>query len=343
MYIYDSWYVAAFAEEVTRTPMQRRLLNVPVVLYRTEAGNPVALSDVCPHRRAPLHLGQMHGDTIACPYHGLRFDPSGKCVHNPNFNNSAPAIRAKHYPAVERDDMIWLWMGAEETADPNTILPFDAVVGSDRRTVVRGYLNIKASEPLISDNLLDLSHAEFLHPFLANPGFNSRLQQSVREEGDTVFSLYAIKDEPLTPILAQLWEKTPIPRADMRFDMRWDPPSCLLLEIGATPPGRDKSEGVTAWASHMLTPETETTTHYFWTFARDSKLNDDSLSDRLRVGISQAFMAEDAPIIEWQQRYASVPGSPPVPRRLLPGDRGGARARLVVERILSSHPSKSTA
>jgi phenylpropionate dioxygenase-like ring-hydroxylating dioxygenase large terminal subunit len=343
MYMYDSWYVAAFAEEVTRTPMQRRLLNVPVVLYRTEAGNPVALSDVCPHRRAPLHLGQMHGDTIACPYHGLRFDPSGKCVHNPNFNNSAPAIRAKRYPAVERDDMIWLWMGAEETADPKTILPFDAVVGSDRRTVVRGYLNIKASEPLISDNLLDLSHAEFLHPFLANPGFNSRLQQSVREEGDTVFSLYAINDEPLTPILAQLWEKTPIPRADMRFDMRWDPPSCLLLEIGATPPGRDKSEGVTAWASHLLTPETESTTHYFWTFARDSKLNDDSFSDRLRVGISQAFIAEDAPIIEWQQRYASEAGAPPVPRRLLPGDRGGARARLVVERILSSRPSKSTA
>ena len=343
MYMYENWYVAAFSEEVTRAPMRRTLLNAPVVLYRTEAGTPVALSDVCPHRRAPLHLGQLHGDIIACPYHGLRFDPSGKCVHNPNFNNSPPAIFAKHYPAVERDNMIWLWMGAEEVADPRTILPFDAVVGSDIRTAVRGYLNIKAAEPLISDNLLDLSHAEFLHPFLANPGFNSRLQQSVREEGDTVLSLYAINDEPLTPILAQLWEKTPIPRADMRFDMRWDPPSCLLLEIGATPPGRDKSEGVTAWASHLLTPETETTTHYFWTFARDSKLDDDSLSDRLRVGISQAFMAEDAPIIQWQQRYASTPGSPSVPRRLLPGDRGGARARLVVERILASRRSKSEA
>ena len=343
MYMYDNWYVAAFSEEVTRAPMRRTLLDAPVVLYRTEAGDPVALSDVCPHRRAPLHLGQLHGDMIACPYHGLRFDPSGKCVHNPNFNNSPPAIFAKHYPTVERDNMIWLWMGVEEIGDPRTILPFDAVVGSDSRTAVRGYLNIKAAEPLISDNLLDLSHAEFLHPFLANPGFNSRLQQSVREEGDTVLSLYAINDEPLTPILAQLWEKTPIPRADMRFDMRWDPPSCLLLEIGATPPGRDKSEGVTAWVSHLLTPETETTTHYFWTFARDSKRNDDSLSDRLRVGISQAFMAEDAPIIEWQQRYAPTPGSPPVPRRLLPGDRGGARARLVVERILASRRSKSTA
>ena len=122
----------------------------------------------------------------------------------------------------------------------------------------------------------------------------------------------------------------------MRFDMRWDPPSCLLLEIGATPPGRHKSEGVTAWVSHLLTPETETTTHYFWTFTRDSKLDDDGLSERLRTGISQAFMAEDAPIIEWQQRYASRADQPSAPRRLLPGDRGSARARLVVERILAA-------
>jgi phenylpropionate dioxygenase-like ring-hydroxylating dioxygenase large terminal subunit len=119
MYLHDNWYVAAFAEEVTRVPLRRTLLDESVVLYRTEAGGAVALSDVCPHRRAPLHLGRLHGDVIACPYHGLRFDPSGKCVHNPNFNNPAPAIRAKRYPAVERDDMIWLWMGAEENADPD--------------------------------------------------------------------------------------------------------------------------------------------------------------------------------------------------------------------------------
>jgi vanillate O-demethylase monooxygenase subunit len=336
MYLYENWYVAAFAAEVGRKPMRRTLLDQSLVLFRTEAGEPVALSDVCPHRRAPLHLGQLHHDTIACPYHGLRFDVTGRCVHNPNFNNPPPAVRAKRFAAVERDAMVWIWMGHEENADPDAILSFGAVLGSDSVTAVRGYLNIKAAEPLISDNLLDLSHAEFLHPYLANPGFNERLQQSVREDADTVLSLYSINDEPLTPILGQLWDKAHISRADMRFEMRWDPPSCLLLEIGATPPGCDKSAGVTAWVSHLLTPETATTTHYFWTFARNSKLLDESLSDQLRTGISQAFMAEDAPIIEWQQSYSLQPGQTPVPRRLLPGDRGGSLARRVVERIRES-------
>jgi nitrite reductase/ring-hydroxylating ferredoxin subunit len=50
MYIQESWYVAAFAEEVTRVPLRRTLLDESVVLYRTEAGSAVALSDVCPHR-----------------------------------------------------------------------------------------------------------------------------------------------------------------------------------------------------------------------------------------------------------------------------------------------------
>ncbi len=335
-YIRQAWYVAAFIAEVGRTPIFRTLLGEPVVLYRTAAGSPVALSDICPHRRAPLHLGRVHQDSIACPYHGLRFDPTGACVHNPNFNNPAPALRARSFPVVERDDMIWLWMGAAGDADPSTILSFDAVVSSERVTSVHGYLNIKAAEPLISDNLLDLSHAEFLHPYLANAGFNTRLLQTVRAEGDCVLSLYAIKDEPLTPILAQLWDGKPIPRADMRFEMRWDPPSCLLLEIGATLPDRDKSEGVTAWVSHLLTPETENSTHYFWAFARNSKLNDEVLNAQLREGISQAFMAEDAPIIEWQQRYDTLPGQPPMRRQVLPGDAGGARARRIVERLRES-------
>ena len=63
------------------------------------------------------------------------------------------------------------------------------------------------------------------------------------------------------------------------------------------------------------------------------KLNDEVLNAQLREGISQAFMAEDAPIIEWQQRYDTLPGQPPMRRQVLPGDAGGARARRIVERL----------
>jgi len=332
-YLKEAWYVAGFAEEVTRTPLRRTLLDQSIVLYRTEAGAPVALNDVCPHRRAPLHLGRLHGDDLACPYHGLRFDASGICVYNPNFNKAPPTVKTRNYPTVEQDDMVWIWMGEATSADAAKIPCFRETVASERITAVHGYLNIKASEPLISDNLLDLSHAEFLHPYLANPGFNGRLQQSFQQEGDRVLSLYSMRNEKLTPILGQLWDKPPIEQADMRFNMRWDPPSCLLLEIGATRVGESAQAGITAWVSHLLTPETETSTHYFWTFARDSRLQDAEFSSHLRDGITQAFIAEDAPIIEWQQRYTALPGAPPIARRLLDGDTGGVRARLVTDKL----------
>jgi len=74
MLLKDHWYVAAWAHEVTRGLLARRLLGEPVVLYRSTAGDPVALEDRCLHRRAPLSLGRVVGDEVECGYHGLRYD-----------------------------------------------------------------------------------------------------------------------------------------------------------------------------------------------------------------------------------------------------------------------------
>lgn len=143
-YIREAWYVAAFGHEITRMPMVRTLLDEPVVMYRTEAGEVVALGNVCPHRRAPLHLGKLHGDAIACPYHGLRFDPTGACVYNPNFNNPPPRVKTAAYQVVEKDDMLWIWMGTGD-GDPSTILSFAEVVPSSTIKTVYGYLKIEAA------------------------------------------------------------------------------------------------------------------------------------------------------------------------------------------------------
>lgn len=315
--------------------MVRTLLDEPVVMYRTEAGEVVALGDVCPHRRAPLHLGKLHGDAIACPYHGLRFDPTGACVHNPNFNNPPPRVKTAVYQVVEKDDMVWIWMGAGE-GDSSTILSFAEVVPSSTMQTVRGYLKIEAPEPLITDNLLDLSHAEFLHPFLAYEGINTRFTERFRQEGDTVYSHYEMKDAPLTALISALWEGDPIERCDMRVIQRWDPPSCFKFEQVATIPGGHADEGVTLLGSNHLTPETETSTHYFWAAARNTRLDDKEFHEQMQINIGLAFMNEDAPILEWQQRYSNCPTPVPIHPQLLRGDAGGARARRIADRIRAS-------
>src|SRR5260370_3840354 len=103
-YLMNAWYVAALSSEVGPVALfHRKILDTSVLLYRKEDGKPVALHDRCPHRFAPLHLGKRHGDEVACLYHALRFDCSGKCTQNPHGNGHIPqAAQVKAFPLIEK-------------------------------------------------------------------------------------------------------------------------------------------------------------------------------------------------------------------------------------------------
>lgn len=61
----NQWYIGAFSHEVGRTPMERTLLDEPVVFYRTEAGRAIAVAGRCPHRRFPMVRAEVVGDGFA--------------------------------------------------------------------------------------------------------------------------------------------------------------------------------------------------------------------------------------------------------------------------------------
>ncbi len=69
---------------------QRTLLNEPVVFLRLPKVMPKPLPIDVPHRFAPLGMGILKGDAVRCPYHGLEFDGSGACVHNPHGDGAIP-------------------------------------------------------------------------------------------------------------------------------------------------------------------------------------------------------------------------------------------------------------
>ena len=125
MFIRNCWYVAAWDIEVPAEGfLNRTLLNEPVLLYRDTQGRAVALENRCCHRGAPLHLGRKEGDCVRCMYHGLKFDPSGACVEIPGQERIPDKVRVRHYPLVERDRLVWIWMGDPERADPAQIVDY---------------------------------------------------------------------------------------------------------------------------------------------------------------------------------------------------------------------------
>ncbi len=152
MYLRNGWYCAGWASDLSHAPIGRRMLGEQVMVYRAESGEPVALEGRCPHRFAPLHLGTIELDRVACPYHGLVFDRSGACVHNPH--GDIPRKRSSGpTPVVERSGVIWVWMGDPAKADPDLIIDSGFVVDPGFATVL-GYLNVAAHYQMVIDNLL---------------------------------------------------------------------------------------------------------------------------------------------------------------------------------------------
>jgi nitrite reductase/ring-hydroxylating ferredoxin subunit len=161
----NAWYVAAFSREVTSKPMSRQLLGDRVVMYRTDQGQVVALADYCAHRAMPLSAGKVKGECIQCPYHGLEYDPSGKCVNIPSQSQIPRPMKVRRYPTVERWKWIWAWFGDAEKADPS-LIPDHAEFGLDNPefwAIDRFVMDINGSYQLLHENLLDVSHVTFLH------------------------------------------------------------------------------------------------------------------------------------------------------------------------------------
>src|SRR5260370_35028575 len=115
------WSTAAGPEAAGQRPMPRRLCNDPAVLFRDHGGRPAALVDRCCHRSAPLSRGEVVPGGIQCGYHGLTFDGTGRCVAIPGQSHIFDSVRVRSYPLVEKNQLLWIWMGDAARADTTRI------------------------------------------------------------------------------------------------------------------------------------------------------------------------------------------------------------------------------
>ena len=126
MFLRNCWYVAGWSKDYEQKLHAQKLLGDNVVLYRQADGTPVALEDACPHRKLPLSDGALDGDRVVCGYHGLTFDCSGKCVEAPTQRENIPKRAVvKSYPVQDRYNLLWIWMGDPDKADPDLIFPIE--------------------------------------------------------------------------------------------------------------------------------------------------------------------------------------------------------------------------
>jgi phenylpropionate dioxygenase-like ring-hydroxylating dioxygenase large terminal subunit len=300
-FLKNTWYVAANADELAKGMVSRKICNENIVMFRTSSGAIAALQDRCPHRFVPLSMGKRVGDTVRCAYHGLRFDAAGSCVEAPNDEPSQKArICIKSYAAVERYAVIWLWMGEAELANPDQIPNFSFLSDKEKFGCCQGYSYIKANYQLIADNLLDLSHVHYLHPHIHEGSDFSNFTNEVRRDGDTVWSMLWRHHYYLDERKQKTYGFTS-DDVEGQGHSRWNAPGVLLVETALWEHGKGIAQGIETPSAHLLTPETEFTSHYFWGSGRTFDIHNDAIGAGTATMMKTVFETQDGPMVEAQQ------------------------------------------
>jgi len=339
----DQWYVAGFSSELTDKPIGRTFLNQKVVLFRTGDGQVAALEDRCCHRSLPLSCGTVENTGVRCGYHGLLYAPTGLCIEIPGQVRIPAKAKVKAYHVVEKNQIIWIWMPKVEDAAPTRDAPDYSCHDDPRYQFGSGNYHYNAPWQLIHDNLLDLSHLGYVH--LKTIGGNARLhmnaEMKVTADGDSVKVVRLMPDSAPPPTYKAAWPFAE--KCDRWQEIEFEV-SHLKIWTGACEPNTDSIEDPNRGGFHMrgfhgVTPETEETSHYFWSMSSNKH---PAMPDNLKDVIDQTAFTfdEDRVVIEEQYKNLREFGTLATWTDIHV-DAGANRARRVISRLLEEQKAPS--
>jgi len=309
MFLRNNWYMAAWSSDIAPTTvLARRICGQAMVIFRTSAGVLAALEDRCIHRGMPLSQGgECEGEIIRCPYHGLEFAASGICTKVPGQDFIPVGAKLISFPVVERDSMIWIWVGDADKADPGKIASYP--YHSDSAWVwSKDCLEVDANWMLLSDNLMDLSHLQYVHrnTIGGNPLEDAQAKLSATRDGDRVLVARWLLDMDAPAFHKQVCGFTGKVDRWQEIEFR---PGLIQFYSGATDAGTGAYEGKREGGMHIrhlhaLTPETETRTRYFFSVAHNFRIADETLTGKMHR-LAVATFLEDQALLQAQQKRLS--------------------------------------
>lgn len=342
-YLRNAWYAAAFSDEIGEKPLARTLLDQEIVLFRQADGALAALADRCPHRFAPLSDGKVIGNDIQCPYHGLQFDGTGACTHNPHMKGGGP-LKAAHvaaYPTLEKYGILWFWPGDPALANEEALPRIAFLEQPERFSVVKGLLNVAGNYQLVVDNLLDLSHASYIHPQFGATGYTPEQLLAATtvklERRDRSIVNHRVRSGLPAPAPSQiLFGYDNVTPAHTKSTMTWHPPALLDFDAGTWVEGTPEEDGAHIPQLHFITPETEFTCHYFFVNGRNQRRDDPEVDKALLDVFDLAFRQQDEPIIESvQRRMGRISDINELDPILLPTDAAPVSARRLLAKLIA--------
>lgn len=306
MYLRNTWYVAAWDSEIDRTPRQIKVLGEKIVVFRTEAGDPVALIDACPHRKLPLSRGRIKGDHIECGYHGLTFDCSGSCVRVPGQEHIPAATNIHSYPVESRYGLVWIWMGDPALADMDTIFKIEQFGNPDWGINKGAAMAFPCNYLYVTDNLLDPSHVAWVHQgSFGNAACEDEPLEVTGTDNGVIVSrwMYDVEVAPFYQKLVPFEGKCD---REQHYEVRY--PSLAYIKAIFTPAGTGgdvnnllEGQYFQMDSYNFMTPEDESTTRYYWFQMRNVLPDDAEISKYMSDSVEVAFNEDREILIDVQK------------------------------------------
>ena len=266
----------------------------------------------------------LKGDELVCGYHGLIYDSYGRCTFMPSQETINPAACVRAFPVEERHRFVWLWPGDPALADP-ALIP-----------------DLHCDYRLVVDNLMDLTHETFVHGSSIGQHAVAEAPFDVTHGDRTATVARWMRNIDPPPFWAgQLGKPGKVDRWQI---IRFEAPCTIAIDVGVAPTGTgapegDRSQGVNGYVLNSITPETDSTCHYFWAFVRSYRLGDQRLTTELRDGVSRIFR-EDELILEAQQK--AIEEHPDHVFYNLNIDAGAMWARRLIDRMVAAEGATPT-
>jgi len=335
-FLRNYWYVCAWSHEVSDAPLQRWICNEPIVFWRRQDGSPAALADRCPHRDAPLSIGQVVGDDIQCGYHGLRFAGDGTCTLVAGTETPAKGLCTRAYPLVERWGWLFIWMGDPALADEAAVPDYHWM--DDPDWVGKGStLHVNCHNSLLRDNLLDLSHAHYVHQRTLATDAVVDVPVETTFDGKKITVVRDMKNVETSPFFKRTGGFTG--NVDHRQQIEFTPAANIVIKLRVG--GRSSNKVVEARVLNALTPETDRSTLYFWSLLRNHDLDDEEMTEFMFTANHNTFL-EDVAVIEPQQEMIDRAPEPDRPIRWHI-DKGVDQAQRWVAKLLREEADGPTA
>jgi nitrite reductase/ring-hydroxylating ferredoxin subunit len=181
----SGWYVLAFSRELRPGGvLTRTLAGQELVLFRTASGQVGVLDAYCPHLGAHMGRGgRVVGDSLRCPFHGFRFDGSGRCVATGYDSKPPPTAAVRSWAVRESNGMLFAYHDVEARPPAWEVPPVDArewSVPYFRR------FELEAHPQETTENSVDLGHFAHVHGYR-----DVRMLRDVITDGAYLSTAYA--------------------------------------------------------------------------------------------------------------------------------------------------------